>query len=202
MTTPYREHTTCPHCGSTIDTETPFNRWMRANPRLDSIRAGFVRFDGDQILHRYMRPELPNGMRREVQAIMVIEVKTFGAVLSPQQQDTLSLFSQVLRNRRDNMHQQKRGLHALDHTPLARAISRMHNREVRLRMFGAHLLRMEADSPETSKWIEWDHKRIDVPTLEALILFDLDPDTLTRMDWRPRSQPKTGGLFDWGSSHV
>jgi hypothetical protein len=157
---------------------------MRNDPRLES-QDGIVRFDCDVLLHRYKFP-CDKKSSRNIQCLMFLEVKTFGAEPTMAQRDTLSIMSQALRNRRRNIHRLKRGRHLDDHVPLALAFSWLLGRDVRLKMFGGHLLQLSADDPATSEWIAWDRRRIQPADLVALLRFELDPDSLNPIDWRRR----------------
>jgi hypothetical protein len=175
--------------------ETAFERWMRGDPELDSRKAGLVRFDCDIMLHSYATCE-DGRLDRTIQRLMFIEVKTFGAFPTAAQLDTLSLFSQVLRNRRTNIHRQKRGKHAEDHVPMAKAFSKIQNRDVCLKMYGGHLLQLSGDDPLNSESMTWDAnpphwsgKTIDIDALRKILRFELDPDTLLPVDDRRRSGP-------------
>lgn len=184
MTTPFRQRVTCPECGCVHTVETALERWIRGHPSLKSA-DGIVRFDGDILLHRYLIATDKRGAR-DIQALMFIEAKAFGAVLTDCQRDTLSLWSQVLRNRRKNIHRGPRGRHATDHCPLATAYSHKFGRSIRLKLFGGHLLRLSHGDPPSSEWIEWDGKRISEDQLVLLLRFELDPDSLRPIDWRRR----------------
>jgi hypothetical protein len=160
---------------------------MRNHPDLDSgPSAGIVRFDIDILIHRYLMLNDKRGSR-EIQCLMFVEVKTYNAKPTTTQQDTLSLFSQVLRNRKTNMHRKRRGMHAEDHIAPTIAISRIRNKRVRLRMFGGHLLQLSNDDPTTSE-LRWDLKhKISIEQLVKLLRFELDPDNPTMpIDWRRR----------------
>ena len=185
MTRSFKDQAYCPHCGRWHAAESAFNQWMRAHPELRS-QDGIVRFDCDVLLHRYML-NLTDGLgSRDVQCLMFIEVKTHDADLRPDQRDTLSLLSQVLRNRRRNVHAARRGLHASKHVAPCRAKSRKSGRNIALRLFGGHLLQLSADSPANSNLIRWDGNQITQAQLVGLLRFDLDPDKLIPMDWRRR----------------
>ena len=173
----------CP-CGKVFTAETDFERWIRNHEGLQS--AGIVRFDLDILLHKYLVVADKRGPR-SIQCMMFIEVKTFDAEPSIQQRDTLSLLSQVMRNRRTNIHRGKKGRHAMEHTPLAMAYSQMNQRWIRLRLFGGHLLQFSRNDPTDSDSIRWDTKPIDTEDLIGLLKFELDPDEPGRpMDWRRR----------------
>jgi len=184
MTRQYSGLVHCPHCGRSHTEETAFERWMRNHHGLRS-EDGIVRFDCDVLLHKYMMVSDKRSSRL-IQCLMFIEVKTHSAGTTLAQRDTLSLFSQVLRNRRRNMHGDKKGLHATDHTPLTVAWSRLNKRNIRLRMFGGHLLQLSGTDPENSAHIAWDKKPIDLGMLVQLLRFEIDPDTLGVFDWRRR----------------
>lgn len=185
MTRTFDGLVTCPHCGKSHTAETAFERWIRNNKALDSRQAGIVRFDLDVLLHKYITHTDKRG-RRDIQAMMFIEAKTHWADVSDSQKDTLPLLSQVMRNRRPNIHRRRRGRHAVDHAAPCKAHSRMQNREICLRMFGGHLLQMEGESPDDGGRIMWDYKPITEEALVALLRFELDPDSLTPIDWRRR----------------
>jgi hypothetical protein len=115
---------------------------------------GIVRFDIDVLLHRYF--VTPTS---EVQYLMCIEVKTFAAVLTDSQRDTLGMFYRVLRNS----------------SPVS-VFSSMRMARVPLRLLGGHLLRMSHSSPDDSAWMTWDNTPITRDELVDLLLFDRDPD--------------------------
>ena len=178
MTKPFATRTDCPHCGASHTVETAFGRWMRHEPALDS-REGIVCFDCDILLHRY-QIAIDKGKSREIQCLMFVEVKTFNADMSPSQRDTMTLFSQVLKNLRSD----RRGRKAGDHKTMALAFSWLLGRSVRLRMFGGHLLQLSGADPLTSDTMKWDHKPITRDQLVALLRFELDPHSLQPIDWR------------------
>ena len=199
MTRPFYSMVDCPQCGHRHPAESGFNAWLRAHPDFDSIAEGIVRFDCDVLLHRYMRKIDGVGIR-DIQCLMFIEVKSYGALIRAAQHDTLSVMSQVFRNRRPNMHQKRQGLHAENHVPPALVYSHMLKKQVRLWLFGGFLLTMSGADPGSSEWMTWGGCRpIDVPTLIGLLKFDLDPEKLTPIDWRRRSRSgKPPPLFDFG----
>jgi hypothetical protein len=149
------------------------------------VQSGIARFDIDVLLHRYLTLRDKRG-QREVQAIMFVEIKTRDADMTLAQRDTLGMLNQVLRNRKRNMHCERRGRHLSDHTPLASAYSHVRQGRVRLRMFGGHVLRFSGTCPSDSRSMTWDGKQINVHQLIALLRFDLDPDTIEPIDWRRR----------------
>lgn len=158
---------------------------MRDDPELDSQDAGIVRFDCDVLLHKY-KVTVDKKSSRDLQCLMFVEVKTHSAPIDAPQRDTLSLMAQVVRNRRRNKHRDKRGRHCGDHDPLASAFSWLLGRNIRLRMFGGHLLRLSGSDPLDSERMTWDGKPITLQQLRALLRFELDPDSLQPIDWRRR----------------
>lgn len=196
MTKPFGHRIACPYCRREHEAETAFNRWFRNHPQFDSMAVGLVRFDLDLLLHRY-KADHDDGMgKRTLQFMMFVEIKTHGAVLSQSQRDTLSTLSQVLRNRRRNMHSARRGLHA-NQPVVTKVKSRVTGKPVAIRLLGGHLLRLSGSHPGDSTVIEWDgpaqlpgvyqaDKRISESTLCKLLRFELDPDTLRPMDLRRR----------------
>lgn len=182
MTTPHRAMVKCIYCDEWTPAEDGFLQWVRMHPRLDSVREGIVRFDLDILMHRYMfRPD-PLG-DRTIQAIMFIEAKTWGAQPSESQNDTLGMMSQLLRNRRSNIHRPVIHHQVGGCTWLYSAAKK---EWVATFLLGGHLLRMEYGTPETG-WIEWDAKRISINQLVKILAFEMDPDTLRPMDIRRRS---------------
>lgn len=117
--------------------------------------------------------------------MMFVEVKSFGSHMSIAQKDTLSLLNQVLRNRTKNKHADRHGRHAANHVPMAKAYSHAIKKDIRLKLFGGHLLQMETDDPEIGN-LQWDFKDIGLDTLISLLRFEIDPDTMNEIDWRRR----------------
>ena len=196
MTRAFRTLIMCPRCGAEHSAESAFERWMRDHPALGSREAGIVRFDCDVLLHKYAR-HVDKKSERTLQCVMFVEVKTFGADVTPAQRDTLSMFSQVLINRRRNRHAPRHGRHADDHIAPAVVTSLIQGGPVRLRLFGGHLLRLADADPVTSAWMRWNGAAITCDQLVSLLRFDLDPHTLRPIDWRRRySSFETSYLWD------
>ena len=194
MTRTFNEKIRCPSCGHNHTAETAFERWVRNNRSLDSVRESIVRFDLDLLLHRYKTPTDGKGTR-DIQCMMFIEIKTFMAKVSDAQRDTLSLLNQVMRNRKPNIHSNPR---RQVKNQICRAYSKMLNKEVRLLLYGGHLLQMDGTCPNSSSLMLWDNKPIDPIRLEELLRFERDPDRPeNKMDHRRRSHPwrSTPALF-------
>ena len=187
MTRQFNSRIRCQHCGNLTTEESPMERWIRNHPRLDS-KNGVVRFDVDILLHRFKVTSDLKG-EREIEFMMFIEVKTFGAELTRAQRDTLGLLNQTLRNRRKNNHSNPK--RQSEGQP-QKSYSIAKQKEISLRLLGGHLLQMSGVDPDTSDWLKWDTKQITAEDLVDLMLFDRDPDNLTarKEDWlRRRSKP-------------
>lgn len=185
MTRSFNEKIRCPNCQHEHTIETDFERWVRQSPELDSRTAGIVRFDLDVLLHKYLI-EVDGKGSRDVQCLMFVEVKTFMAVPSKAQVDTLSMLNQVMRNRKQNIHSRPR--RQANETP-TKVMSKMLGREVAIKMYGGHLLQMDGTYPDNSSLMMWDNQTIDRDVLTDLLAFRLDPDRITqKVDHRRRSR--------------
>lgn len=190
MTRPYNVKIVCQACGCQTTAETSFGRWLRMRKDLDSS-IGLCIADADYIVHRFKTAT--DG--REFQCLMLVEVKTRGCEPSNAERDTLSIFSQFLRNRKATPTSKRFGLHAVDALHIAKARSHMLGRDINVRLFGVHLLQFEQTGPEDG-WIKWNRKEVTPDQLAALIRFDLDPDKLTPLDLRNHHKPEQGSLFE------
>lgn len=192
MTAPFRARVECPNCGTHVNVEWPFLQWVRSQPELDS-RSGLVRLDMDLVLHNYMTVADGIGDRR-IQYVMVVEVKTNKAELTRAQSDTLSMFDQVLRNRRRNMHErpEDKVRQLREHAPLATAFSEMFQADVVLHLRGAHLLQLEGVGPCDGERMYWDRHLVDVDTLTKIMRAEVNADYPFRpLDLRRRYLPKS-----------
>lgn len=165
------------------ETQTGFAGWVRNNPRLESIQQGIVVVDSDLWIHRYK-----SVAGRSYQFVMLVEVKEFGAVVSEYQRDTLHIINQLLRNRRNT----KPEWNAIDDgARLTECYSLSSNSRVRVLCFGAHVLRLSGDGT-FCHWnaLQWDNKPVSSEQLESILLFELDPDTLGKLDHRPNGRHK------------
>lgn len=187
MTRVFNDKWSCPECGVTHYKESLFNQWLRSNKSLAS-ENGFVFFDTDLIVHKYKTDN-----DRTVQYLMFVEVKTFGAMPTEAQRDTLNVVGQFLRNRNDTPSKK----HYLQVPGMGNYVhSTMSNSLVRIRAFGAHLLVFERKSP-LDGWIKWNKFYISVGQLEKLLRFELDPDSLQPMDNRIHHAQKQYPLFEF-----
>lgn len=192
MTRPFNQKVVCMACGAITTAETSFSRWLRMRPDLDSS-VGLCVADVDYIIHRFKTAN--DG--REFQCLMMVEVKTQSRNTSDSQRDTLSIFSQFLRNRK-NTPTAKIPAKQADATVINKARSYILKRDVNVRLFGFHLLQFQQTGPDDG-WIKWDNKPIDQETLAKLIRFDLDPDKITPLDLRNHHLKPQHTLLDWAS---
>lgn len=126
--------------------------------------------------------------QRDIQMMMFVEVKTWGADLRMAQRDTLHLLNQVLRNRRKNRHKNRDRYNAKNHAPPAEVYSPANEKYIKLFLFGGHVLTFEKNGPEDSSWIRWDKTDISTEQLVDLLKFELDPDDPTKkLDIRRRT---------------
>lgn len=180
MTRPFGQTICCQHCSKETTVEDEFSRWTRSNPRLDSNTEGIVILNIDRIVHRY-KTYISEMQNRQFQCMMFLEIKIHGASLTDAQLDTLDMTNQILRNRRQTPTKPLR--HERGRSPLS-VYSAYSNGIVNLRFYGIHLLRFSGRGPKDSATIWWDKQQIDIETLEALLRFNLDPDTLAPLDLR------------------
>lgn len=155
--------------------EDGYRKWLRENPRLDSVRASLSITDVDLLIHRYMTFVDKIGTRL-VQCLMAVEWKAFGARPGRAQLDTMLMFNEAMRASHGTT------LYVPNRIP---PVCRCFN-------FGVHLCRMSGFDPSSSDTLWWDRRVITVDQLEGLIRFELHPDSLR--PWTPRRHhlPPTG----------
>ena len=162
-------------------TQTGIHGWIRNNPNLDSVRAGLTVMDSDLWVHRY---KTEGG--REFQFLMLVEIKEFGKDMDRSQRDTLHIINQLLRNRR-NVRPEWNADECDGRPRITRVHSLISNQTVSVLCYGAHRLSVHGDGTYT-QWnrLTWDNKKeISYEQLEQLLRFELDPDTLGKLDHRP-----------------
>uniref|UniRef100_A0A6M3LKQ2 Uncharacterized protein n=1 Tax=viral metagenome TaxID=1070528 RepID=A0A6M3LKQ2_9ZZZZ len=186
MTRVFGQTVTCPKCHHIHTAETQFSRDVRNEQSLDS-NFGYGVADIDCDSQRIIIHKFKCGGSREIQAMMDIEVKTRGADLSESERDTLHMRNQVIRNRRQTPTKEKR--FESGRAPL-KVFSLKNKKNVFLRHFGVHVLRFSHTSWTDSEWIEWDKQRIGSTALLSLLRFEIDADTMQRMDGRPHHLSK------------
>lgn len=175
MTRQFNSQYHCSNCKTWQTQETMFGRWIRNNRELDSAK-GYCVADQDYWIHRFKTFE-----NREFQLLMLVEIKTMSAELTPAQIDTLYMVNQLMRNRRETptkslQHQTGSGVTSV--------FSTMRGRHVSLRAYGMHVLRFSGLGPEDSEEIVWDRTPITKDVLTSILRFDLDPDSLNPLDLR------------------
>lgn len=108
---------------------------------------------------------------RDVQHMMMVEYKTYGAKPPMSQHDSLSMLSQALCKVSKTSKRKRSAKSQPVWSPMAK-------RNVTLKTWGAHLLVFSATSPADSSAITWNGKQINTYDLECLLRFELNPWTL------------------------
>jgi hypothetical protein len=187
VTRPFNQQFHCSNCNTWQTQETLFGRWIRNNPSLES-RSGYCVVDQDYWVHRFK-----TYAGKEFQCLMLVEIKTMGADLTPAQTDTLHIINQFLRNRRQTPTKELR----FQAGNFVNAYSTMNGRRVQVRAYGMHVLRFSGLGPQDSEWITWDRSEIDVDTLTKVLRFDLDPDDISKpLDLRSHHASATARNLD------
>src|SRR4249920_3672581 len=96
MTQRWNRYLRCPACGEQVSAEQPVDAWIRNHPELDSRRDGIVISDSDKWVHRY-GVRVKGELNRDVQYIMLVEIKTFARRENGSQADTLGIVNQLIR---------------------------------------------------------------------------------------------------------
>ena len=153
----------------TFGSDVPYMAWMRSREKeLPSYSSsiGFVATDVDVFVHRYLTVPSDGIGTREVQNMMLIEVKSRSGNPSSSQLDTLSKIN------------------------LFNGIRRVAGR--RVEFFGVFFLKLSGTSPDDSDQMWWGSilsgvvqwQKIDTTTLIALLRFDIHPVTLGLIEYR------------------
>ncbi len=137
-----------------------FSEWTRNNPRLDSRRAGVSLMDIDWIWHQYLVEHDHMG-KRTVNHILLIEEKSNETDLTFAEKDTMWLIHQALK--------------AADGKKFLTA----RNDKVIVRFWGYYKLRYDGETLDTTSQIYWNKRQIDLGQLEKILLFKVNPDTLS-----------------------
>lgn len=175
MTRQFTAQYHCNNCKTWQTQETIFGRWIRNNKALDSAK-GYCVIDQDYFVHQFKSFE-----NRDFQLIMMVEIKTMGMEPTQAQKDTLHILNQLLRNERATP---TKALSSYQAVGFVDAFSVMNGRRVKVKAYGAHVLRFSGLGPDDSDAIFWDKKQIDVETLTKLLRFDIHPDTFLPIDLR------------------
>lgn len=196
MTPPWNQYVPCPVCGAQVSTEQPIDAWIRNHPELDSKRDGIVISDSDKWVHRYL-VRTKGADPREVQYLMLIEIKAHGACEDDSQSDTLAIVNQLLRTVAWKF-QRDAGRFISGHPHNVRVVfSPYSGRNIQVINYGKHLLRLSGLTPDDSEWMTWDAKPINASQLVKLLRFDLLPDSLNPNEHRRRKRiNRNPVLFD------
>lgn len=146
--------------------ETPFGKWIRNHPGLDSIRERLSITDSDYWIHQY-RAHRDKVGSRAVDSIMLLEVKTHSRDLPMAQRDTLYLTNQLLRIACQRSNGRRKYIRVRS--------SRVGETRV-VRCFGVHQLILSSSDPANSATILWDGRVITGDMLVETLRFDRDPD--------------------------
>ena len=179
MTRSFRATMVCQACGEEFSAEHPVLQWIRNNPRLDSKKYGLSITDIDLTIHQYKTHWDVVG-ERNVENIMDVEIKTYNKKIQYAQRDTLILRHQVFSRNNRNTFNINEGQGCYSQYNKIRDID---GKIISVRYFGCHLLTLSNNEIENS-CLFWDHKAIDIPTLEQLIRFECDPFTLRKRSER------------------
>lgn len=143
------------------------------------------------------------GTKRDVQYLMLVEVKVHGRDMDAPQRDLLAIVNDLLRT---NAWKEQRvnGQFISGHAQNARSVySYIAGKRVRVYCYGVHKLRMSGATPELSQWMTWSdgggiERYITQDDLVRLLRFDTNPDSLRPLEHREhktRIEPPAA-LFD------
>jgi hypothetical protein len=190
MTTEWRETVPCEHCGVPVSTEQPIKSWIRKHEDLDSRKHCLCIGDSDLWVQRYGTRRWHTGVDRSVMQLMLIEIKTHARDLNQPQRDLLHIVNQLLRTR-PWKEQRADGRFVDGHDQNVRLIySVIARKKVPIHCYGVHKLRISGATPDESEWMTWDDKKIGWDQLPAVLRFDLDPDSLRKMENRSHKRAR------------
>lgn len=168
---------------------TPFHAWVRGHPDLDSIRQCLCIGDSDLWVQRYGERNTRLGIKRDVQYLMLVEVKVHGRDMDAPQRDLLAIVNDLLRTNAWK-EQRANGQFISGHAQNARTVySYIAGKRVRVYCYGVHKLRMSAATPELSEWMTWSdgggiERYVTQDELLRLLRFETNPDSLRPMEHR------------------
>lgn len=154
--------------------DTPFGRWMREQGRIVGAMpsSAFVSSDCDYIIHRY-KTVVDGYGTRDVQSLMILEVKTNGAKPRFAQIDSMWL-THLCANTSKPRRKVEDSCKVVFH-------------------HGVSFLSMSGTTPENSETMEWGRfgkaaaitwRSISVANLIDLMMFDIHPDNFARNPYR------------------
>ena len=175
--------------------DSPFSDWLRKEKSLDSVKQNLSITDADYWIHQY-RETTDSCGTRGIESIMMIELKTNSASLPFAQRDTLKLINA--------------GFHNAFYDQAGRVVTKkvqIDNKTRFVRFYGAFLLQIDTDRPDTSKTIKWHGKVISYQVLLNVLAFKRDPRTLNERDDKRHhaasNAQKHGDLFKiWAKSYI
>lgn len=191
----FKQKVQCPRCKKEHTVETAFGRWLRDQGKKElKPEDGHIFYDVDLlgtlwIAHTYK----DKNYGKDLQFLMAIEVKTFGAEPDPAQRDTLNILGQVMRNRKETPN--KKNPYIQMNPILNEVWSTLSKKRIRIKLFGTHLLQFSGAGPEDSNYILWDRKKINIDQLIKLLKFKIDPDILRPLDLRIHHRKEEPPLF-------
>lgn len=150
--------------------ESPFSHWLRTQPDLESRSHKLAISDADFIFRRSRGQKIMVGYK-DVELIMIVELKTYDHALEYPQKQTLLDINELIR-RPDALGRRKQYRRTKAGAPSF------------VLPFGIYVLRLDGTRPDNSKSIRWsrvdEDDRRTVLTEEQLtkvLCFDNDPDS-------------------------
>lgn len=196
MTREFRQTIECPKCGNRFVNEDAFRQWVRKHPALDSRTASLNVCDVDMLFHKF-KCCIDNIGTRDLQYLMLVEVKTRGAELSDEQRELLQHVDAIFRSHPRKRERDSAGHFLPGHGEHPRLLfSKKQGREITVIPKGVHLLRLSGSTPDDSEQIIWDKSPIDHDRLIGVLRFEFDPDNpQKRMEHRRRKREKRQPLL-------
>lgn len=156
--------------------DSPFGRWVRENPTLDSVGCGLNVSDVDWMFQKYL-PKIDDSVgTREIQLAMIIEVKTYGKDVERSQQEILFYHHQLLSTKGQS-----------------RKVKRPGQPPISLWHFGVYALKMDGSAPSDSEFISWGrfddngsirYVRGRSSGLHRVLSFEIDPVDFRKITFR------------------
>jgi hypothetical protein len=149
--------------------DTPFSRWLREQPALDSHSSRTCVQDVDYWIHKYRCTHDTRG-DRAVDHLMLVELKTRGRRVDFAQRDTLGLVRRLIESV---------FLIGDSERVMTKRIM-MGNEPREVKFYGYFALEISGDRPDTSRSIRWHGREIDLDVLIEVLDFAVHPRTLRR----------------------